>query len=85
VVVTNAPITGVCNTNYNSQTLYDFNDGGDSLNSGMALCSSGTVSNFTFNASFPGSNGWMWTCDGQNGGASVSCSATESYCGDGII
>lgn len=28
---------------------------------------------------------YSWTCEGANGGSNVSCQASGSYCGDGIV
>lgn len=61
--------------------LYNFSNNGTLLTGGSTgLCSGGVLSGFSFN---PSNHRREWACDGTNGGTSMSCSAQESYCGDG--
>ena len=79
---TNAPVNGVCGTR-NGTTIYDFDNWGNSLTWGSAwLCANGTVASFAFNSS---THTWSWSCNGLYGGSNVSCSASESYCGNGVV
>jgi cysteine-rich repeat protein len=73
-------LDGVCGSR-NGSTIYDFDNGGDSLTWWSAnLCSNGSVASFSFNST---THVWSWNCNGANGGNNVSCSATETYCGNG--
>ncbi|USN54859.1 MAG: hypothetical protein H6765_10490 [Candidatus Peribacteria bacterium] len=66
----------------NGRKIYDFDNGGDSFGSGATgLCDQGTPSSVVFNS---GAHTWTWFCDGEYGGSkSPTCTATETYCGDG--
>ncbi len=70
-------VPGICGA-VNTQAIYDFNNGGDSLTSSSnGLCAIGAVVGFAFDG-----HTWSWSCDGTNGGNDAVCSATEQYCGD---
>jgi hypothetical protein len=64
------PINGQCGSS-NNQTLSSIPT--------TNLCSSGTASSVT------GSGPWTWTCSGQNGGSSISCSTTKDLTTDNYI
>jgi len=75
VVVTNAPIDGLCNATTENTIYY-------TGTAPTALCSSGTASGLSYNDT---THIWTWSCEGANGGTTDSCITSGSYCGDGII
>ncbi len=73
---------GQCGT-VNGQTYYAFGDNGTALTQTTAgLCPAGqTVTNWAFNQT---THTFSWKCQWA-WGLSPLCSATESYCGDGVL
>lgn len=74
VQITNSPLNGICGA-HNGQTFYT-----GSLPT--LLCETPTVAVVHYDAI---NHTYSWTCEGANGGSNVSCQASGSYCGDGIV
>lgn len=73
---------GECGTRHGT-TIYDSDGGGDSLTSSDPnLCANGSDQSFTYNGS-PDYT-WTWECE-EDTNEAVSCSATETSCGDSIV
>ena len=67
----------------NGSGVYDANNSGDAITGGsLGLCAYGTATGFVYNT---GTHTWSWSCTGSNGGSGVSCSASELWCGDGVV
>jgi cysteine-rich repeat protein len=73
--------TGICGSQ-DGQTIYDFNNSGNSLTWWSAgICSGGTLSGFLYDT---GTHTWSWFCLGTNGASDIFCNANETRCGDAI-
>ena len=75
-------INGICGSQ-SGAVIYDFDDMGNMLSGGSnGLCASGMVTGFVFDNL---SHEWSWLCLGSYGGSSMSCGASENYCGNGDV
>lgn len=72
---------GACGTQ-NNNSVYDQSSGTALVASTSGLCASGAVASFLYS---PSQNRWTWSCAGSNNGASPSCQANRTYCGNGTI
>ena len=78
----NVASNGICGS-VSGTIIYDSNNSGDSLfGTSTNICASGSVSGFTYSTAL---HKWTWTCMGSNSGTNMSCSASETYCGDSIV